>query len=72
MAANDPIMNGKIIKSKYGDAAANPLVSIARKHAADVVRFAGEFGLTAAARSRLAAGGYTLPSPPSKFDGLLR
>jgi P27 family predicted phage terminase small subunit len=72
MQANDPIMNGMIIKTKYGDAAMNPLVTIVRKHAADVVRFAGEFGLTAAARARLAAGGYTPPSPPSKFDGLLR
>ena len=28
MQANDPIMNGMIIKTKYGDAAMNPLVSI--------------------------------------------
>ena len=27
MQANDPIMNGMIIKTKYGDAALNPLVS---------------------------------------------
>ena len=40
MQANDPIMNGMIIKTKYGDAAMNPLVVIARKHAADVIRFA--------------------------------
>ena len=51
MAANDPIMNGKIIKTKYGDAVQNPLVSIARKHAADMAKYAGEFGLTSAARS---------------------
>jgi phage terminase small subunit len=38
MAANDPIMNGQIIKTKYGEAAQNPLVSIARKHASDMVR----------------------------------
>lgn len=28
----------------------NPLVSIARKHAADMVRYGSEFGLTALAR----------------------
>ena len=71
MQANDPIMNGMIIKTKYGDAAINPLVSIARKHAADVIRFASEFGLTPVARTRLASGGYG-PSPPLKFDGLLK
>ena len=71
MQANDPVMNGQIIRTKYGDAVMNPLVSIVRKHAADMVRYAGEFGLTAAARSRIAAGGYAPPSPPSKFDGLL-
>jgi phage terminase small subunit len=71
MQANDPIMNGMIIKTKYGDAAMNPLVSIARKHAADVIRYASEFGLTPVARTRLAAGGYG-PSMPRKFDGLLR
>ena len=71
MQQNDPIMNGMIIKTKYGDAAINPLVSIVRKHAGDVVRYASEFGLTALARSRLAAG---INAPPSrgKFDGLLR
>lgn len=71
MQSNDPVMNGMIIKTKYGDAAVNPLVSIARKHAADVIRYASEFGLTPVARTRLAAGGYG-PPPPGKFDGLLR
>jgi P27 family predicted phage terminase small subunit len=71
MQASDPIMNAMIIKTKYGEAAQNPLVSIARKHAADVIRYAAEFGLTPVARTRLAAGGYAPPSP-GKFDGLLR
>jgi len=58
MQANDPIMNGMIIKTKFGDAAMNPLVSIARKHAGDVIRYSAEFGLTPVARTRLAVGGY--------------
>jgi P27 family predicted phage terminase small subunit len=70
MAANDPVMNGQLIKTKYGDAAMNPLVSISRKHAADMVRYGSEFGLTALARSRLAAE-INAPRPPGKFDGLL-
>jgi P27 family predicted phage terminase small subunit len=71
MQANDPIMNGMIIRTKYGDAAMNPLVSIARKHAGDVIRYAGEFGLTPVARTRLASANFQR-SPPSKFDGLLK
>jgi P27 family predicted phage terminase small subunit len=71
MQANDPIMNGMIIKTKYGDAVQNPLVSITRKHAADMVRYASEFGLSALARSRLAAGTNAPPPGGDKFDGLL-
>jgi P27 family predicted phage terminase small subunit len=72
MAASDPVAGGMLIKTKYGDAVQNPLVGIARKHAADMVRYAGEFGLTALARSRLAQG-INAPPPPhgGKFDGLL-
>lgn len=70
MQANDPIMNGMIIKTKYGDAAMNPLVSIVRKHAGDVVRYAAEFGLTPAARSRISSGIHG-DNSQSKFAGLL-
>jgi P27 family predicted phage terminase small subunit len=48
----------------------NPLVKISADAAADMERFANEFGLTAVARSRLAGGVYGQP-PPNKFDGLL-
>jgi P27 family predicted phage terminase small subunit len=70
MQANDPIMNGMIIKTKYGDAAVNPLVSIVRKHAGDVVRYAAEFGLTPAARSRISSGIHG-DNSQSKFAGLI-
>lgn len=48
----------------------NPLAKIAAD-AAEMLRFAGKFGLTPVARTRLAAGGFA-PSSPGKFNGLLR
>jgi phage terminase small subunit len=72
LQSGDPVMHGMIIQTKYGDAAVNPLVSIVRKHAADVVRYAGEFGLTTRAPTVLAAGPHAPPQHRSKFDGLLR
>jgi phage terminase small subunit len=48
----------------------NPLVLIAKQAASDMVRYASEFGMTAAARARIAAGVYNSPTA-SKFDGLL-
>ena len=70
MAARDEQTHALLIKTQAGDARKNPLVRIAADAAADMVRYAGEFGLTAVARSRLAAGVYGQPGP-SKFDGLL-
>lgn len=71
MQANDPVMNGMMIKTKYGDAAINPLINIACGHASDLIRYAAAFGLTPVAHTRLAAGG-TGKSSPSKFDSLVR
>ena len=71
MAANDPITGGLMIKTKYGDAVQNPLISLARKHAADMVRYASEFGLTALARSRLQHGFNAPPPGGGKFSGLI-
>lgn len=70
MSDNDPLTSGLLVKTRSGDAAQNPLVSIERKAARDMVRYAGEFGMTPAARARIAAG----PNPPAgggKFDGLI-
>jgi len=61
---------GLLIKTQDGNPRRNPLVKISADAAADMVRFANEFGLTAVARSRLAGGVYGQP-PPNKFDGLL-
>jgi P27 family predicted phage terminase small subunit len=69
MAKSDALTSGLLIKRINGDAAQNPLVKIARHAAADMVRYAGEFGMSPAARARISAGvGY---EPPSKFGDLL-
>jgi P27 family predicted phage terminase small subunit len=71
MADHDQTMHGLLIKTTDGNAKRNPLVKIAADAADDMLRFAGEFGLTPVARSRLGAAGFATPSPPSKFSGLL-
>lgn len=69
MAARDPVTDGLLIRTIAGDARQNPLVRIARNAAADLLMFAGQFGMTPAARARIAAG--IGPEPPSKFGDLL-
>jgi P27 family predicted phage terminase small subunit len=69
MAASDPTTHGLLVKRQDGNAARNPLVKIAADAASSMVRYAGEFGFSPAARARIAAG--AAYEPPSKFDGLL-
>ena len=61
---NDPAMNGLLVRS------ANGARRVASKCAEDMLRFAGEFGLTPAARSRISAGVNGEP-PHGKFTGLI-
>jgi P27 family predicted phage terminase small subunit len=68
LAANDSAMHGLLVK-REGAAVQNPLVGIARRAAADMVRYASEFGFTPAARARIAAG--VDNQEPSKFGSLL-
>jgi P27 family predicted phage terminase small subunit len=57
-----------MIKTSNGNAIQNPLVGIANRAAADMVRYATEFGMSPAARSKIEAG----PIPAaSKFEGLI-
>ena len=71
MAANDSTMAALIIKSRNGNAVQNPLFLTARQCANDMLRYAAEFGLTPAARARIASAGFEPPGGPSKFDGLI-
>ena len=55
MAENDQLTRGLLIKTTNGNAIQNPLVGISNKAAADMVRYAAEFGMTPSARSRINA-----------------
>ena len=55
MAEKDQLTGGPMIKTSNGNASQNPLVGTATKAAADMMRYAAEFGMTPSARSRIAA-----------------
>lgn len=71
MADADPVTHALLVKGADGNARRNPLVKIAADAADDMVTYAGNFGMTPVARSRIAAGIGGQPAAPSKFDGLL-
>ena len=60
---------GLLAKTDSGAFRANPLIKIAAEAAAEMLRFAVEFGLTPVARSRIKLG--PNKSGPGKFDGFL-
>ena len=70
MAEKDQLTSGLMIKTTNGNAIQNPLIGTSNKAASDMVRYAAEFGLTPAARARIALGSVT--PKKSKFDGLIR
>lgn len=55
MAERDPVTGGLLIKTTNGNAIQNPIVGVANKAMAAMVRFAAEFGMTPSARSRIEA-----------------
>jgi P27 family predicted phage terminase small subunit len=72
MAKRDLQTGALLIKDVTGNPQPNPLVRIAARAAADMLRYAGEFGLTPVARSRLAGGPFgDPPGSGGRFDGLL-
>ena len=70
MAAEDPETGALLIRAGTGDPRANPLLSISTKAALNMLRFAGEFGLTPAARTRIRAG-IAWRQGDGEFSGLL-
>lgn len=69
LADRDPATGGILIKGSYGTPMLNPLLKAATQAARDMVKYAGEFGLTPSARARIAAGEYQ--EQQHKFSGLL-
>lgn len=57
MALSDPMSGALLIKTANGTLIQNPLVGTANKALASMLRFASEFGMTPASRSRIAADG---------------
>ncbi len=57
MAEVDLVAGGLLTSTSNGNKIQNPLVGIANKAAADMVRYAAEFGMTPSARSRIKAEG---------------
>jgi P27 family predicted phage terminase small subunit len=55
MAKQDQVTFGLMITTSNGNSIQNPLVGTANKAAADMLRFAVEFGMTPSARSRINA-----------------
>jgi P27 family predicted phage terminase small subunit len=70
MAAKDPITRALMIRTKDGNAIQNPLVGVANQAKLAMVRFAAEFGMTPAARSRVSAHATKKPAaanPAAKY-----
>jgi phage terminase small subunit len=67
----DPATHGLVAQGRDGRSRIHPMVRVARDAAADMVRYAGEFGMTPVARARIAAGPLGEPPGGGKFDGLL-
>ena len=65
MAQKDAISDGLIIRTKSGNIIQNPMVGVANKAMADMVRYAAEFGLTPSARTRVS--GLDASSAPNPF-----
>jgi P27 family predicted phage terminase small subunit len=70
MAAGS-LTGGLLVRGADGTPRRNPVVKIAADAARDMVRYAGEFGMTPVARSRIAAGVWNQPQGGGKFDGFL-
>jgi P27 family predicted phage terminase small subunit len=71
VAARDPLAHGLLTKTKDGNVRRNPLTTIAHEEAVSMVAFAGNFGMSPVARTRIAAGIGFQPPVPDPFEGLI-
>jgi P27 family predicted phage terminase small subunit len=70
MADRNPDTGALTVKTAAGNRMFNPLLQIARNAAADMLKFASEFGLSPVARTRISSG-IVGTATGGKFDGLL-
>jgi P27 family predicted phage terminase small subunit len=70
MAQSNPATKGLLIQTKDGTPRRNPVLKVAIDAASNMLRFAGEFGLTPVARARLGSAGWK-PTGGGKFDGYI-
>ena len=68
-ADGDSVTHGLMVKGSLGNPVQNPLVKIADRAAANMVRYAAEFGFTPVARTRISTSDNEAPA--SKFGPLL-
>jgi P27 family predicted phage terminase small subunit len=67
MAELDPVAGGLMIKTSNGNAIQNPLVGIANKAAAAMVKYAGEFGMTPHSRGQVQVAEPTADAPAASM-----
>jgi P27 family predicted phage terminase small subunit len=67
----DEPVKGFVVRNGSGGPAENPLIYTARKASEAMMKYAAEFGLTPAARSRISCGSQGDDEQGSKFAGLL-
>jgi P27 family predicted phage terminase small subunit len=70
MAEKDQLTHALMIKTTNGNAIQNPLVGTANHAMNEMMRFAGEFGMTPSARSRINVGNIGAPSGQEEKKGL--
>ena len=63
-------LNGLLVKTKGGNIIQQPLVGIANKAKADMVRFAAEFGMTPSSRTRIKITRTTKKENPFARNGM--
>jgi len=68
MAEQNTATYALMLRAASGTAVTNPLVGVANKAKADMVRYAVEFGMTPSSRVRLQPGGTGTPPPTNPFD----
>lgn len=70
MAEHDPTTHGYMLRTKDGNYIQNPLVGSLNVLTRDAARLAAEFGLTASARTQIAAGASAEDDPILRKYGL--